>query len=219
MRIVKVLVVAAGLLLAGIARPALAGSRVAGSSGAADTTSLPVPAAVADTAASEAPAATDEAPSPAQLATLRERVDRHGVRVFLGKDAYDIRGARFDSWGIAFAPAACRASPPGTTAAPTATTRDPGRSPRRSAGAASTASKRGSPVLCMARSWGGLMGTVACAALIVRANDELGPASFTLALPPIAALFGGAIGATRWDSAPAWNHTGTRSSSAPGTPR
>jgi hypothetical protein len=112
-RNVLILVVAAGSLFTSTARPATAGSPGSSSDSVwtAESAVLRAPAAGADTAAEVAPSITGGAPSPAALGILRERVDRHEVRVFVGPNAYDARRVRFDAAGLSFAPGDLRGVP------------------------------------------------------------------------------------------------------------
>jgi hypothetical protein len=228
-RSVKVLAIAVGLLLACAGRPAPAGSVApeADPAPAADTSLRRAPAAVAGTTANADPSGTDAAPPPAEIAALRERVDKQSVRVFLSQDAYDIHGAGFDSRGVAFAPGDLRGvpawdnggsnsdftrpaplpSPIGWARIDRIETREP---------AALRGALRGALV-------GGLIGTAACAALFAwanQSNEELGPGVLALfALPPLGALVVGTIGAFGQHSVAVWQRDRDRSPSAPGAPR
>ena len=221
MRSVKVLVVAAGLLLVGATRPALAGSSDPDSAGAADTSSLLAPAAAADTAANPAPLVTDRSPSPAEIATLRERVNHPVVRLFIGQDAYDVRGARFDSRGVAFAPANLRGVPAWENGGPNG-------DHTRPAPLASPIGWDRIDRITMRKPWalrgavkGGLIGTAIFFAVLnlgshFRLSDYGSESAGILlvALPPIAALTGGAMGAVRWRSESVWQRAGTDPRSA-----
>jgi hypothetical protein len=89
---VKVLVVAAGLLLAGATRPALAGSPVPDPDGAADTSAL------------RPPATAVPAPPPLPLAELRHEIGHSEIRVRVGSDLVELGSARADPAGVVFDP-------------------------------------------------------------------------------------------------------------------
>lgn len=226
-RSVKILAIAAGLLLACAAGPASADSPVPApdSVWTADTALLRTPAAATDTAANPAPSVSDGAPSPAEIATMRERVNypitvrgrvKHPItiiRVFLGRDAYDVRGARFDSRGVAFAPGNLRGVPawdnggsngdgtrPAPLASPIGWDRIERITMRKPCGA------RGALV-------GAVAGGVAYAAIcgwVRQSNGEVGMEGLVLLpLAPLGALLGSAFGAFRWRSEPVWRRAGT----------
>lgn len=154
-----------------------------------------------------APAATDGSPTPAEIAALRDRVDHHVARVRVGQDLYDIRGARFDDVGVAFdshrlrprrAVAYYEPRPP-LPPSPIAWDRIDRITVRKPCGL------RGAIA-------GGVVGTAALAGIVTwweASNVEPGPAFFVLALPPVGATLGGAIGALTLRSESGWQRTGT----------
>ena len=93
-RSVKVLVVAAAMLLACTARPALAGPPVV----AADTSST----VGAEGPSRAAPSLSEAPPSTGSLAQLRARAGRRVVRVSVGEDDCKLSHARFESSGVVF---------------------------------------------------------------------------------------------------------------------
>ena len=237
MRNVRVLAIAAALLLACAAGTASAGSPVPAPDSAwtADTALLRAPAAATDTAANSAPSVSDGAPSPAEIVTVRERVNYpitvRGrvnypitiIRVFLGRDAYDVRGARFDSRGVAFAPGNLRGVPawdnggsngdgtrPAPLASPIGWDRIERITMRKPCGA------RGALV-------GAVAGAVAYTAICGwarQSNGEVGMEGLVLLpLVPLGALLGSALGAFRWRSEPVWQRETDPSASAPGAHR
>jgi len=192
---VNALAVAVGLLLAATACLA----RVASAVPALSPAGL-----VADTAATTAPPGADGSPTPAEIAVLRQRVERHVVRVRLGQDLYDIHGARFDTVGIAFDSRglrACRAFAdyeprPPLPSSPIAWDRIDRITVQKPCGT------RGAVV-------GAVVGLGGMVALGIYANTvshgEPGPGILIIyAVPPIGAVTGSAIGAFITRSEPGW---------------
>jgi len=159
--------------------------------------------------------ATDGSPTPAEIAALRDRVDHHVARVRLGRDLYDIRGARFDSVGVAFdshrlrprsAVAYYEQRPP-RPSSPIAWDRIDRITVRKPCGL------RGAIA-------GGVMGTAVLTGVAVWwnvSNVEPGPAFFVFAFPPVGATIGGAIGALTWRSEPGWQRGGGTRAGAAGS--
>lgn len=199
--------VAAAMLMAislGIGRPP----------GAAFAVASPVPAvAVADSAAKTTPTLAEAAPSAAEIATLRSRVGDGVARVRIGADAYDIRAARFTAEGVAFGRGDLRGVPgwdrgmsngDDTRSAPLASPIGWDRIDRITV--RKPCGLRGAVV-------GGLLGTAACGAvfaLAARNGDDMGMGALAvLALPPMGAFLGGAVGMLQRRSAPGWQRAGT----------
>ena len=176
-------------------------------------------AATAGTVAIAAPPLAG-APPPAEIATLRERVDHHQVRVHLGPSAYDIRGARFDAAGVGFAPTDLRCVPgwdsgargddsfavPAALASPIGWDRIDRIEVRKPCGT------RGALV-------GGLVGTALYGTMVMLApqsGGEVGMAAlFGLVLVPLGALLGAGIGAGGRRGESVWERPGSGSPSVP----
>jgi hypothetical protein len=188
---------------------------VADSAGATDASSV-------QSAAAATPAAP-RTPSPAEIATLGERVDHHVARVHLGGSAYDIRGARFESGGVAFAPDALRRVPAWDDGQPDDDLKQP--APPASPISWDRMDKVEVRKPCGTRGAlaGGLIGAAAGAAIFAWAyhiDPELGPGILgVFALPPLGVVIGGVIGASVRRSEPVWQRETDRSASAPGAHR
>jgi hypothetical protein len=219
-RNVRVLAIAAALLLACAAGPACAGSPVAAPDSAwtTDTALLRAPAAATDTAAIPAASVSDGAPSPAEIVTVRERVNHPVVRVFRGQDAYDVRGARFDSRGVAFVPANLRGVPAWDNGGPYGDYTRPARLASPIGWDRIDRITMRKPCALRGAVVGGLVSTAAAVAIFGRATrygeGELGTLVSVLVLPALGGLVGGAIGAFRWRSEPVWQRAGTEPGSA-----
>ena len=198
-------------------RPASAGSPVpTGEAAVATDTPSLQPAAAASPAA-------PRIPSPAEIATLSERVDHHVARIHLVESAYDIRGARFESGGVAFAPGELRAVPAGDNGKPDddSTQLAPLASPISWDRIGRIAVRK--PCGTRGALAGGLVFTAAGAAifgLAYHSDPELGPGILgVFALPPLGAVIGGAIGAVGRRSEVVWPREGDRSPLPPPAPR
>ncbi len=165
-------------------------------------------AAPAGTAADSA-AIRPAAPRPDALADLRWRVGRNEARVWSGIDAWDVRGARFDSTGVVFGPDDLRGVPawdrggvngdysrPAGITSPIPWSRIDRIQVRR-------------PSVLYGSILGGLIGTVAMASLLAWAvPDDPGPGVLVLfAIPPAGAVLGGAFGAATVRSETVWPPT------------
>jgi hypothetical protein len=207
-------------LLVGATRPALADSPVSAPDSAwtAGSALLRAPAAAVDTVANLAPSVSDGAPSPAEIVTMRERVDHPVVRLFIGQDAYDVRRARFDSGGVAFASGNLRGVPAWENGGPNG-------DHTRPAPLASPIGWDRIDRITMRKPWalrgavqGGLIGAAVFFAVLklgshFAVDDYVNESAgiLLIALPPIAALTGGAIGASRWRSQSVWQRAGAGS--------
>ena len=198
-------------------RPALAGSPVppADFAGATDASSLQ--------ALTAAPPAAPRTPSPVEIATLSERVDRHVARVHLGESAYDIRGARFESGGVAFTPGDLRGvaawdngGPNGDDTRPAPLASPIGWDHIDRIQVRKPCGLRGALV-------GAVVGAAAYTAILGWAShngDEVGfGALVLLPLVPLGAGLGSAVGASVQRSEPVWQRETDRSASAPVAPR
>lgn len=198
-------------------RPGLAESPVpAGdAAGAADASSLRTPAA--------APPAAPRTPSPAEIATLSERVDHHVARIHLGGNAYEIRGARFESGGFAFSAGDLRGVPAWDNGGPNDDFTQP--APLASPISWDRIDKIEVRKPCGTRGAlaGGLIGTAASAAILGVAGYsdydlELGVIGLFV-LPPLGVVIGSAIGAAGRRSEVVWPRDGDRAPSPPPSPR
>jgi hypothetical protein len=198
-------------------RPGLAESPVpaADSTRATDASSLQTEAT--------APPAAPRTPSPAEIATIRERVARHDARLHLGGNAYDIRGAFFESDGVAFTPRDLR----GVTARDNGGPYDDFTQPEPLASPIAwdridriqvwkPCGLRGALV-------GAAVGAAAYTVIVSQASrygDEVGfGAVLLLPLVPIGAVLGSAVGAFQQRTESVWQREPDRSASAPGEHR
>ena len=198
-------------------RPASAGSPVptGDAGGATDASSLQAPAA--------APPAAPRTPSPAEIATVRERVAHHDARIHLGGNAYDIRGAGFESGGVTFTPGDLHGVPAGDNGGPDDDFTQP----------APLASPIGwdridriqvrKPCGLRGALAGAVVGAAAYTAILSWASHngkEVGfGALVLLPLVPLGAGLGSAVGASAQRSEPVWQRETDRSASAPGAHR
>ena len=217
MRSVKVLAIAAWVLLACTARPARADSLVPALDSAvvADTSSLRPPAAAAPVA--------PRTPSPAEIATLSERVDHHVARIHLGRDAWDIRGARFEPGGVTFSPGDLQ----GVAAGDNGGRDDDFTQPAPLASPVGWDRIDRIEVRKPCGTGGALVGAVVGAAFYTAiiglagvGGAEVGfGAVVLLPLVPLGAVIGSAIGASVQRSESVWPRETDRSASAPGAHR
>jgi len=208
MRSVTVLAIAAGLLLAGAARPALAGP------------SVPTPdsAAAAETSL-RAPAVRTPGLPPLPLDVLRDDIGRSRLTLWIGQDRYEIRHARLEPVGVAFDPGDPRALPSRPAGGGYWEERRPSLLPSPIGWDRIDRVETMKPCALRGAIVGGLVGAAACAALFAWAaesNEEMGTGALALfALPPVGVVLGGGVGALMHHSKRIWH----RVPSAPGAAR
>lgn len=208
----RIAVLLALCLLAGVARPALAGPPAPDSATAADTSST----TTVEGHLRATQSLTEATPSSRSLDLLRTRVGRRVVRVSAGHDDYEFSRARFERSGVVFSTAGSEGLP---------------------RWAAEGEAQASSPIawdrIDRIQAWkpcglrgaliGGLVGAAAYTVILSQARadgDEVGfGAILLLPLVPLAAVLGSAVGAFQQRLEPVWQREFDRSAPAPGAHR